>query len=354
MFYVSCIVSQLVYSSGGSFFKGGVGSEMIEVVPFFHSMAYTLLTRIGEDKPDAVLATTVLAYSISSVVTGCVFFLLGFARIGSLIGFFPRHILVGCIGGVGWFLISTGIEVSSRIEGSMAYNWQTAVFLFYPMTFIKWTIPLALAFVLLALEHFIKHPLLVPMYFIVIFFGFHSLVSLIPGLSLPVLRDLGWVFVSPEANVPWYSFYSLYNFSVVDWPALFSTIPAMFALTFFGILHVPINVPALAVSVDEDNVDVDRELIAHGISNALSGFCGSIQVSATQLSNDNPLIVLTCQFLELSSVHQQLAVYQKRCRQPYCWIYARDSNFSGHASRAECYRNNSCYGCRSSYLFVRY
>lgn len=29
MFYVSCIVSQLVYSCGASRFKGGVGSEMV-------------------------------------------------------------------------------------------------------------------------------------------------------------------------------------------------------------------------------------------------------------------------------------------------------------------------------------
>ena len=34
MFYVSCIIAQLTYSTG-SIFKGGVGSEMIEVVPFF-------------------------------------------------------------------------------------------------------------------------------------------------------------------------------------------------------------------------------------------------------------------------------------------------------------------------------
>ena len=51
----------------------------------------------------------------------------------------------------------------------------------------------------------------------------------------------------------------------------------MLALTFFGILHVPINVPALGVSTGEDNLDVDRELIAHGVSNALSGLSGSIQ-----------------------------------------------------------------------------
>lgn len=53
----------------------------------------------------------------------------------------------------------------------------------------------------------------------------------------------------------------------------------MFALTFFGIIHVPINVPALGFTMGEDNVDIDRELKAHGLSNALSGFCGSIQVS---------------------------------------------------------------------------
>lgn len=52
----------------------------------------------------------------------------------------------------------------------------------------------------------------------------------------------------------------------------------MLALTFFGILHVPINIPALGLTTGEDNVDVDRELKAHGMSNAFSGLCGSVQV----------------------------------------------------------------------------
>jgi len=53
----------------------------------------------------------------------------------------------------------------------------------------------------------------------------------------------------------------------------------MFALTFFGVLHVPINVPALGLSTGNDNLNVDRELISHGISNALAGFAGSVQVA---------------------------------------------------------------------------
>jgi len=51
----------------------------------------------------------------------------------------------------------------------------------------------------------------------------------------------------------------------------------MFALTFFGILHVPINVPALALNTGEDHADLNHELKLHGYSNFLSGAMGSIQ-----------------------------------------------------------------------------
>ncbi|KAI9842171.1 MAG: hypothetical protein M1838_003251 [Thelocarpon superellum] len=277
MFYVSCVISQLVYSWGGSVFKGGIGSEMIEVVPFFHKMAFTILAQVGEENPKAVVATTILSYAISSVLTGVVFFAMGACKIGALIGFFPRHILIGCIGGVGWFLVATGLEVSARLDGNLVYDLPTLRKLFQLDTVFLWLTPLILALCLLLLQHFIKNPLLVPCYFLVIPAVFYFLVAAVPALQLPALRDQGWVFGMPVAGEPFYHFYTLYDLSVVDWSALAKTIPAMFALTFFGVLHVPINVPALGFSTGEDNVDVDRELIAHGISNALSGFAGSIQ-----------------------------------------------------------------------------
>ena len=84
--------------------------------------------------------------------------------------------------------------------------------------------------------------------------------------------------VCKTRNVSWLN---ILDFAVVDWRAIGATVPAMLALTFFGILHVPINIPALGLTTGEDNVDVDRELRAHGYSNALSGLCGSIQVCPT-------------------------------------------------------------------------
>lgn len=75
----------------------------------------------------------------------------------------------------------------------------------------------------------------------------------------------------------------------------------MFALTFFGVLHVPINVPALGISTGEDNLNVDRELIAHGVTNAMSGFMGSIQVRSLPFQRST-LLQLTG-FLELPRIH---------------------------------------------------
>jgi SulP family sulfate permease len=210
MFYVSTIIAQLVYSSGGSIFKGGVGSEMIEVVPFFHKMALMILERVGEDNPKSVLATTILAYAVSSVLTGTVFFIMGAAKLGSLIGFFPRHILIGCIGGVGWFLVATGVEVSARLSGNLEYNLVTLQKLFQLDTVFLWTVPLSLAILFLVVKRFVKSNYLVGGYFLAIGLVFYFF-KLVLGIPLETLRDKDWVFDAPRSSEPWYHFYSLYG-----------------------------------------------------------------------------------------------------------------------------------------------
>ncbi len=277
MFYVSCIVSQLTFSFGGSIFKGGVGSEMIEVVPFFHKMAFTILATVGEDNPKAVISTTITSYAISSILTGLVFFLMGVCRFGYIVGFIPRHILIGCIGGVGWFLIATGLEVTARIDGNLTYTWDTLQKLFAANTAALWTIPLALGIFLYRSSKIFTGKYYLPSFILAIPAIFYIIVVAVPQLSVPDLREKGWVFAAPDADEPWWFFYTLYDFKSVHWGAVAANIPAMFALTFFGVLHVPINIPALAFNIGEDHLDLDRELVAHGLSNFVSGCCGSIQ-----------------------------------------------------------------------------
>lgn len=210
MFYVSTIIAQLVFSCGGSIFRGGVGSEMIEVVPFFHQMAYTILNRVGEDNPKSVIATTILSFSVSSILTGLVFFLMGTCKIGSLIGFFPRHILIGCIGGVGFFLVLTGLEVSARLPGSFEFNIPTMQKLFNMGALALWITPLFLAIGLLALKRFVRSNYLVGVYFVAVALCFY-IVKFIAHIPMNSLRGSGWVFDAPSSVNPWYHFYTLYG-----------------------------------------------------------------------------------------------------------------------------------------------
>ena len=174
-------------------------------------MAFTILAHVGEENPKSVLATTILSYSLSSVLTGVVFYVMGRCKLGFLIGFFPRHILVGCIGGVGWFLVATGVEVSARLDGNLEYNLSTLKKLGQADTIALWTIPLALATILLAIKRWVTSSLTDAVYFLSIMAVFYFFVAAIPDLDLIDLRSKGWVFEAPEAGAPFYHFYTLYG-----------------------------------------------------------------------------------------------------------------------------------------------
>ena len=249
-------------------------------------MAYSIMASVGREKPETVLATAITAFAASSILTGIVFFVLGAFKLGSLVSFFPRHILIGCIGGVGFFLFVTGIEVSARLDGNLEYDIPTLRALFHQGTVLLWAIPLSLSIALLLLKSFVRSPYIVPFFFVGIAAIFYVVVAAVPSYDVPGLREHGWIFPAVEAGVPFYNFYSYYQFGAVDWKAFASTIPAMFALTFFGILHLPINVPALAIAAEEDDLNLNRELVAHGISNALSGAVGSIQNYLVYVNSD--------------------------------------------------------------------
>ncbi|KAJ6516752.1 sulfate transporter family-domain-containing protein [Mycena vitilis] len=280
LFFVSCVIAQLTYTFGGSGFAGANGSMMIEVVPFFHILAVSIARDIGPEHPQEIICTTLVAYAFSSILTGLTFFLLGFLKLGLLIGFFPRHILVGCIGGVGAFLIETGLTVSLRIsDDDFTATWATFKFVFLDAhNLALWTIPLALAILLRVITDLLRwrHQLVFPLYFIMIPMVFYIVVAA-AQLNIGDLRDSGWVFdmVAGGKKEHWYKFYSYYDFSKVRFGPLWATLPTQFALLFFNILHPPLNVPALSVSLNED-VDTNKELVAHGYSNLLAGIVGSV------------------------------------------------------------------------------
>ncbi|KAG6876042.1 hypothetical protein C0993_005996 [Termitomyces sp. T159_Od127] len=265
MFFLSTVLAQLVYTCGGSKFAGANGSMMIEVVPFFHILANDIRAQIGEDRAREVIATTLAAYTLSSILTGpsvprlplrphpltpagLTFFLLGALRLGTLIGFFPRHILVGCIGGVGAFLLRTGFAVSMRVDEDV--DWGTFERMFMDRdNLVLWAVPLALAVLLRVVTAKWTHQLVMPLYFLLIPIAFYAVVLAL-GANLADLRSAGWIFdMGSRGSEAWYKFYQHWDFTAIRYRVLLDTLPTQFALLFFNILHPPLNVPALSVMV---------------------------------------------------------------------------------------------------------
>jgi SulP family sulfate permease len=174
-------------------------------------MTYTIMARTGTSQPNVVLATVITSYALSSILTGIVFFSLGALKLGSIVSFFPRHILVGCIGGVGFFLFVTGIEVSARIDGNLEYNLETLQQLFQKDTLALWIIPLALALLLRVATRWNSSPYLVPAFFISVIVVFYIVVAAVTAWNVPIARENGWIFGAVEAGVPFYHFYSYYG-----------------------------------------------------------------------------------------------------------------------------------------------
>lgn len=174
-------------------------------------MAQKILDNIGPQNPEAVIATTITAYALSSVMTGLVFFLIGHFKFGFMVGFIPRHILIGCIGGVGWFLIATGFEISARMDGSLEYNLDTLRKLAQPDTLALWICPLVLAIILFYGQARVRSKYFLPLYILAIPLVFYTLIASISPLHVDGLRNHGWIFQGPPPGEPWWYFYTLYS-----------------------------------------------------------------------------------------------------------------------------------------------
>ena len=175
-------------------------------------MAGTIQGILGDENPEAIIATTIVCYCISSMITGAVFFSMGALKFGYLVGFIPRHILIGCIGGVGWFLIQTGFEVSARLEGSFSYDLDTLKIMFQPEKVPLWIIPLALAIILFNLQkRFSDNNLVLPLFICAEPAIFWFFVLALDTLNPAPLRSSGWIFEAPPADEPWWFFYTLFR-----------------------------------------------------------------------------------------------------------------------------------------------
>jgi hypothetical protein len=223
MFLFSTLVGQVVfaYFSG---FKNPIGLQMVENIGFTKELAAVAISHQGYGLE--ALSTVMVMFGISSLLVGIVFFLLGKFQMGKIVYFFPTHVLIGLIGGIGILLCKTGLEntlaqtvsVTSMVEG-----WNL------------WIIVVVLELILRTLEYTTtdskgnpRFALLPPIFFCMITPCFYLTlwISKIPisesknaGYFFPSLSNFDDSDVSLDANfgTPWDLWKVCNDFVIVPW-----------------------------------------------------------------------------------------------------------------------------------------
>jgi SulP family sulfate permease len=283
MFLFATIMGQLAFTFASKF-TNPVGIQMVENVPFLHALCQTVIKQQGYGKE--ALSTVFFLFGLSSVVVGSTFYLLGKWRLGRIVYFFPNHVLVGCIGGIGMFLATTAIEVTTDVTStfdidglvSLAENSDLlAVVLAFEGTLR------VLMYLTQDEEGHAKYTYLSPVYYCLITPLFY-LGLILCGVSREEATESGYFFPATAggdtgsiwADDSLWEIFKVIDLSTISWTAVFHSTGTMVALAAFSLIHVPINIPAFAISTDVE-VDMNAELVAHGYANCLSGMFGGLQ-----------------------------------------------------------------------------
>mmetsp|Transcript_46363 Transcript_46363/g.140419 ORF Transcript_46363/g.140419 Transcript_46363/m.140419 type:complete len:659 (-) Transcript_46363:267-2243(-) len=140
-----------------------------------------------------------------------------------------------------------------------------------------------------------RYSLLSPIYFCMITPIFYAALW-VCGVPLDWAEDLGFFFPPLDAcpagengdsdcsanaassifNPHLFDMWTVVDFSTVSWAAILDCTPTLVALILFSLIHVPINIPAFAISTNTE-VDMNNELVAHGFSNVIAGCLGGLQ-----------------------------------------------------------------------------
>jgi SulP family sulfate permease len=262
MFLLATIVGQVVFTFASKF-SNPVSLQMVENVPFLHALCYTVIREQGYGVE--ALSTLFFLFGLSSIVVGMTFYTLGAMGLGRVVYFFPNHVLVGCIGGIGVFMVVTAIEVTNDVTFSFDMDGVRGFLDNFHLFRVVLGLEVTLRILMWATEGKNGRPkfqLLSPIFYCMITPLFYLGLALL-GVSTESAADAGYFFPpaeegSGEGSSQWgiftdehiWDIFRVVDLRTVSWTAVFHSTGTMVALAAFSLIHVPINIPAFAVSTD--------------------------------------------------------------------------------------------------------
>ncbi len=241
------------------------------------ALVAALLQRLRDaGAPDDLLAPVMIVVALTTAIAGGFLYLLGHFRAGSVVRYVPYPVIGGFLASTGFLMIEGSIRVVTDHRLTVAHFETIAE----PLLLAKLAASLALAGAITLALRRSRNPYVVPGIVVVAILVTHLCLHL-SDVSLAEAQGAGWMFSSPAPvamGLPW----DLSDLAIFPWHVLPGLAGDLLAVVFVTSITMLLNTNGIEFVVRRE-ADVQRELKAIGVANAISAACGGY-VSCTSLS----------------------------------------------------------------------
>ena len=225
--------------------------------------------------PATRFATVAVLVAGMTIAMGMVYLFVRAFRLGALVRFMPHPVMGGFLAGTGWLLVVGGIGLTTGVP--LGRGWFQADML------ARWLPAFAFGLLMLLLVHRRRSAAPLPVLLVLGLVSFHAVMALL-GLSPKDIEAGGWLLGPFPDELSWRFPLAPGMLAEVDWGALAVAAPIAAPALLIGTIALLLNTSALELVIKRD-IALDRELLAHGAGNLLSGLAGgAIGYTAISLS----------------------------------------------------------------------
>jgi SulP family sulfate permease len=217
----------------------------------------------------AAFATMAAAMSLSALVTGCMFLLLGRFRLGNMVRYIPFPVVGGFMAGVGWLLTSGSFAI--MVGAPLGLDGLPK--LLEPAAILRWSPGLAMALCLQIGLSRLRSAAVLPGTLALALGGFFVWLYL-SGQSLAGAEQAGLLLGgAPGEGMLWPAFMPS-DFVLVNWGALAPELPRLLTIPLVAVLSFMLTGSGLETAFRMD-LDMRRDMYANAAANFLSGVSGA-------------------------------------------------------------------------------
>jgi len=215
---------------------------------------------------EAAEATALMLVAVATVLVGVFFGIAGKLRLANIIRFVPFPVIGGFLAGTGWLLIRGGVDILVGYSVGLAELSD----LLSSANARLWIPGVALGLTLVLARRFIRQPWVLPALIglaLIVFWGATLLLA-----SVDQARAGGWL-LGPFESTPRWTPLGPSDFSAADWGAVVGQVGDLLTILVLAVVGLLFNANSLEIIKHED-LDLDDELQAAGLSNVLAGLVG--------------------------------------------------------------------------------